>query len=93
MKKYKCKCCGRCFYPQDAEEVDELVTTDAWAGPQYGYPAPACPECYSKDLEELNIWNQACIEYDEEYGCQGDCEECPLMTDTEEDDNDNQGAQ
>lgn len=84
MKKYICQCCGKCFNPEDAEETCELITTDAWAGPQYGHGVPSCPECYSRDLEEIHLTNKACQEYDEEYGCEGNCDECPLMTDTEE---------
>lgn len=84
MKKYKCECCGRCCYPEELEERYEIETTDAWAGPQYYGPIYICPECGNDELKELNIWNKACIEYDEEFGCAGDCDDCPLMTDTEE---------
>ena len=37
-----------------------------------------CPECSDGDhLEELTL-NEDCQEYDEEFGCVGNCDDCPL---------------
>lgn len=83
MTKYKCASCGACFKEEEADEGKELIDHFSGYG-NYYEKYYKCPECGESDLEEL-ILDKECIEYEDEFGCEGDCEDCPLMKGDEAD--------
>lgn len=80
MTKYKCDRCGACFNDIEAAARTDLV--DLYPdGRGYYQTTVICPECNSDDLTEIELINADCLEYDDLIGCEGDCDNCPLMTD------------
>lgn len=80
MLKYKCNRCGACFNENEADErqcCDDFGHYEGFGHYFEKYSVPICPECDSDDLTELHL-DQECTNYDEEFGCQGNCEECPM---------------
>lgn len=84
MIKYLCRRCKHCF----TETQAELTNVEIDYTPGYGSYCESyitCPECNEhEDIEELNL-SKECEEYDEEFGCEGDCDNCPLNQEEEED--------
>lgn len=77
MIKYKCTNCGCCFTEEEADTLNVMIDYDARWG-AYTEAIMICPECSDGDhLEELTL-NEDCQEYDEEFGCEGNCDDCPL---------------
>lgn len=79
--KCKCNACGYVFPEDDAGQRSELV--DSGPGYKYFESYRCCPECGYDDFEEVEL-SEACEEYDEEFGCEGVCDECPLMQEQED---------
>ena len=82
MRKYKCKDCGACFDENDADEkryTDDIDYFECYGRYVESYTVPICLVCGSEDLIELDLKGD-CEDYDEENGCEGDCDNCPLMT-------------
>ena len=77
MIKYKCERCGCCF----TETQAELTNVEIDYTPGYGSYCESyitCPNCSEhEDIAEL-ILNKDCEEYDEEFGCEGNCDDCPM---------------
>ena len=77
MLKYKCNKCGACFNETEAETHSELIDISRGYSPYFEHYV-ACPECNSwEDIAELSLGKE-CQEYDEEFGCEGNCEDCPM---------------
>ena len=82
MIKYKCDRCGYCFTEEEADFKNVLVDYTAPYGAYY-QQFMVCPECDSDDYSELDLGKE-CAEYDEEFGCDGDCENCPINKEDDE---------
>lgn len=76
MIKYFCTNCGECFSETQADTHKELIDYFAGYGNLYEHYI-ACPECGSTDVDELSL-DKECEKYDDEFGCEGICDECPL---------------
>lgn len=79
MIKYLCDHCGTCFAETEAASRNDLI--DIYPdGRGYFKKSVICPECNSDDLTEIELRSAECLDYDENIGCAGDCDTCPLMT-------------
>ena len=77
MIKYFCERCGACFRETEADQHDELIDMSQGYSPYYEHYVK-CPECEGwEDIVELSL-SKECEEYDDEHGCKGQCDECPL---------------
>lgn len=77
MIKYKCTSCGCCFKESEADTRSELVDSSPYYRHYESYVA--CPECGEDEVEEIDLRDRECLDYDEEFGCEGVCEDCPLL--------------
>jgi len=87
MRKYKCGKCDCCFSEDDADTVNVEIDYDPRWG-SYCESYYACPECREhEDLEELDL-DKECQAYDEEHGCDGCCDKCPVHQEGEQEEED-----